>query len=1247
MSNSYNIQQLYRKAQQLKSLANTTRYQLISRIKKYNIVQEDVNNEYKNQELIKEYGKYLEKLRPDLNNIDMFKYPNINLVTKTETLTTNKSIKTKTETRESISDSWTELSTIDSTKTEITVKSDVSYDRNGSTVNSSTIYTSSTDSGIPSEYIGIVGEYVLADQYVYPDGESEATAIKRKIIKTTRNTTLTVDIVNNSVNLADHVVELLLLNDTNPNDDNKKYTFIIGVYKYSNKAFVSVDLLKVDSDYMNITELSKPIEIATDTESIVFNNVYSIHQLGDSTTFYKIESNPVGATSPTNTFKFKLVVIGDVNSFYKSAVFDLNIETTSTSSGGTTAYTINPSLNNIDVSVDRTYNGDIKSTSTIDEYVNSVGVSNSGTLTSELLMDNKTIFSFETVSAADRIFYISNQHINTRYCLWDEHVNTSFINCLIYDPERSVGLMLKVSTDNTRAYSNIELTATQVIIDEDNNTGGIDSVVVNYDKLHKMITVSYRDRIIMYSSINLLKTNGNIELNDVVIVNRHVVEIIISGAGGGSAMLKLYENNKLQPFHYMSNLEGRWLNAAVLYNGVRYFAGITSTSATPNENILTFLKSLQFDYTAIGSGFDANYNLILAKMTNNTWTKNNYSASNISTGKWHLMEKAVESYITMTNEKWKDYDGIKGLFPDVELDNNSFIRYNAIYHIWSANNASYMYFITYSRVNTTDPADPTSPTNDNVYLLVKDANQTFINDDVNVVVSSIEITDTNLMTMIIKIDSSDDIYCLRLRFSKIFERYWKDEENDKNIMNAGYVKRYHIERKLMCSGEDLNGKLISAVSIDYGDNWEGIEFENNYSGVLNGLSSYCLTKSSSAGSSLLNNHYGYLMIGVDNDEHANVFIYNKLINTWYDGFYDIFESEHFMTLSYSTTITENSYGDDDITIVITPTFNPSFVDTGYSRIQSTTELTAHDYIMNMHIEYKGKWSDMSQTYQIPFSIFDTTEGRYSYSISEGVDGLTIQLNCDNTEPKDKYKTRYFKFVEKNDDDHTIRFIDETNNKELNINLDYTVFSKLYYRNVSHLENVETSAKLTYTNIYNNYWIRLFKYNILTSLNDTKDKLIVDLVLNQPVNITLSGTVYTVEQNNYPQTLTVDASELAINSYTLTMYKKYPRIMINLEANVKYTVDLQFDKIVVVLENTSTSIMKTLYIQVGVSASSVQLPCCLNQINDTVNVYTVAKPFIFNNASAIIDEDYTLLYGSKTGIGFPITNNLYILDEVRV
>ena len=74
MLNNVNTQQLYRRALQIKSLLKSSKNTLTNRIRKYNVLESDVDENVQNYEAMKYYATHLERVRPDLMNIRLLTY---------------------------------------------------------------------------------------------------------------------------------------------------------------------------------------------------------------------------------------------------------------------------------------------------------------------------------------------------------------------------------------------------------------------------------------------------------------------------------------------------------------------------------------------------------------------------------------------------------------------------------------------------------------------------------------------------------------------------------------------------------------------------------------------------------------------------------------------------------------------------------------------------------------------------------------------------------------------------------------------------------------------------------------------------------------------------------------------------------------------------------------------------------------------------------------------------------------------
>ena len=1254
MSNSLNIQQLYRKALQIKSLANTSRNELLNRIRRYKLASEEVKDSYDNNELIKSYGMYLEKLRPNFSNESIFTYPSIDLQNEINEI-------------------------YEIIETEV--------------INMDTGEIIPEKSSTVENYIRT--DTILLNKYV-DEGVNETTETTEIIntettedLETRERTTITtkqkiIDIKTfKTVSLTGKLVTMKLLSINEP----LKCTYIVALYKYGGKLFISVNLLKIDDKYVEITELSKPLEILHDEKSILFDNLFSMNEIHDSTIF-SLATNPI-----TSFITFRVILTGDLDSFYKTVLQDIII---TPDYSDPVKQQIELDTNNRDY-YDYLYQGDVKDTAAMDDYVHSIGLSTSGTLTSELVYKVQSFFKITDGLLNTDIVYINNLHVNTIYNKWDKLINknssANYILGLIQDDEKQLRLKLTLTVDEntimTKLGSMIILLKVEPLVygidkeGEEIKNGSINDVEIDFNSLNKTISFSYRDKIILYSSYDL--TENEYIVTDYTIEDNMYKISIKCPTNSNDKLFNLYDSDDpLLPLHFISDIEGRWLSTAILYNGVRYYSGDDWKLKNPETgeyespdyqpigeypSIYTFLNSLQNDYITVALGYDANYNLCISKHENYNWTKTTFQTADLSTGKWQYIKESVESYIVDTNSKWGTYQGIKDKFPDV-VYNNSLTdkikyRYTNIFHIWSTNLNEYIYFITFNELEYNDTnINSNDDETTKVYLIIKDENKTYVSEDMKVEVDNITISDINLVTISFILDGTP--YKLKLRFSKIFERYWNND-TEKLIPNDGYVKRYHIERKLMAAGVALDGKLISAISYDYGNTWTKVNFESEKYGVINGLSNYYLTRSQALGDDtiLLNDHYGFSMIGIDTDEHAEIHIYNKVNDTWYNGLSEILATEHYFSFVYKTIITENTEtGNDDIQIILTPIYNTSFIN-DITITRYTYDENGFKGYIELSVSYVKKWAVMNTIkYRIPFIVSDET-GEYECKVKVNVDtntkNITVSLTCKDDVPISKDKTKYYKFTESDKLDEFI-FTEKSTNQLITLKLDYNIFSKKYYR--YNTELMTGTSLLKQTKIFNNYWIKLYNYTINSNIDNNTNIITVDLVLNQTVPVQLEDLTYTINQTNYNQLIGLNLDSIPSDTdkskIEATKYKQYPRIIINPFQGFNYDISVSFevlyDRIYVKVKGRETEdsepIEQEFYIYVILYDNNIedednkQVSCCLNMTQNSIDVFTVAQPFAFNDSNFIIKDDYTLFYNSEFTIGIPITNNLYILDKVR-
>ena len=1215
MLNNVNTQQLYRRALQIKSLLKSSKNTLTNRIRKYNVLESDVDENVQNYEAMKYYATHLERVRPDLMNIRLLNY--------------------------------------------------------GS------------------------GYYTQASLNPYPSNNDDEEEDK---------------IIHVDLDLNGKLVLMRLVSGTyitsNPPTATEK-TYLISVYQYGGRTLISVDLIIDGAKYKQFDEnkLSDAKELYTTTtestgtetktvyHSIPFSNIVSINARGKSIIFEECDENDSNTTT-NNEIKSKFIITGDASSFFKSVSFNLTIDMTA----ATDFYTID----DVEIISDYMYRGDVKDTSTLDNVVSLVGVSHDGFLVDELIHPTLTFFRLYA-SLDDVIFFINNIHVNSQCVKWDTPTTTDqpleSISCDIIDKQNDIMMKPTLQVNTASVYDNnsifsLNLNPKNYGTEDKPDYGNVDlnTVKVLVNTYDKTISVKYLDQIILYMSCNILYVS-NSELS----YSRTGWTYYFSlSNGSGTSIEKRFElingENKAFQTHFSSKIPGRWLGASLLYNGVRYFKNYDSINSIEP---LEFLNSLQNDYVTVAAGYTSDYNLIIANLKEFEWDDPTVITS-LPKAKWHLIHKNIENYVVNTGQPWNQYikqgqyDKPAEDWITTDANNNAIVVgiCTHIYHVWSALENSYLFVCIYEAKDTGD-----------LTLIIKNAEGTeFVSKKDNCEVLNSTISDNNLLTL--KVSLGGKKYYLRFRFSKIYERYWQsDDEEVRFAENSGFARSTRIERKLMVAGEDLNSQFVSAVSLDYGKSWEQVDFDVNNKDEINGkltdISNYIITRPDSYQTTLLNDHYGYAMLGVDNNNHGKLFVYNKLLNKWYNGFENILTPQKFMEFSFTTILPEpdetkspeisiivKAKNDDDVGL-----FNSRMVkDITFKPVSVSS--SASSFICKIDFVDTSSWASMDSNIIIPFTFTDSS-GHYKVSLSfddtagtnenEEIESkqLKIKISVEETQTtqsttgtsqKQKYEFAHKADLREgndNDDPYTFKFTDYANDYYLKLHLDLTAFQQTYYETNYLMEQTEdddgnTYNKLVGAEISNDYWIRDHDYNFNTSFANDGQSFIVDIDLNQFSTAAVYSSSYTVVNNEYDYQMFDASSDQTI---TCSVYKQYPRITYQL-TNPMTKCTLDKDNIIIdyntvefqfILSNKETQTTQTVNLKLTFNISKaiepakiIEVPCCVNWNKSTssLSIYHLAAPFSLVDSHIIIQDNYTLFYTPNMAIAYPITNNLYLMDELR-
>ena len=633
------------------------------------------------------------------------------------------------------------------------------------------------------------------------------------------------------------------------NDDN----YVVAVYKSGGKVLISVDKIPTTG---NIKHLSQPKELQdAEGNSIAFNMFHGI---------FEITSGNVYDSSAVDV-KRRLVVIGETNTFYRSVEFSLSIDDDDSFD-----------ISDVKVLIDMLYNNPIKDNSHVDSLINSVSVSNNGTLANEILTPSPNYLKLSD-DFGDMLF-VSFHTMNNQYSAWLNEINDGcIIGYVVCDSSTIVEIKIESITPETTTSSNVRFSLT-LTTDED-KSDVINDFVLHFDENNKLFSLYYKNTPLFYSSICLVIANP-ISFSYMPAITNDTEKKWIFVIGYETQINDRYsltmkrDENKLLPFRFVSDLAATWSGSVIMYNGVRYSENIYTMSETVeqlrNDRILFFLSSIENDYVPIATGYDSSGNFVAARLTDDDLNWNYIvKATNMKKAKWTHLTQSVERYTINVNKDWSSYPEVD---PDDEND-----KCELIIFVWSPHHNSYFKIIIFNSksVHMYDEVNEYVKPTDNVKYVSHDLSR-----------------DANLILLKLQCDNNE--ISLRLRFSKIYERTETDT-----------VRRYDIERKLLTIGE-TNEAIVSAYSTDYGKTWNEIEdLALINGGNVSDVIPIHLPKDSA--NSLLNDYYGFLML-VNMSDNGVIYYYNKTNNKWNNVLDGLFTSNDAQTVdvNYTTNIDNNN-----------------------------------------------------------------------------------------------------------------------------------------------------------------------------------------------------------------------------------------------------------------------------------------------------------------------------------------------------
>lgn len=1029
---------------------------------------------------------------------------------------------------------------------------------------------------------------------------------------------------------------------------------IIGVYKQGEKILISYDKIE---DVKKSQQLGTPVELKYKNESISFNEINDIYRINTSSNFEE-----------TNDSLIDLFVVGNAESIFKLVCFQLTIDEND-----------EWQIQNVNIAVDYSYNSNIRDIEVIDDMVNVIGVSYTGMITNEMLLNSKSHFTLS--SSNGNIFTINNFHINSCVNIWNNQT------CRIHDPQKlnnDIEFSLKVSDDSIGAlYSTcrFDLIIKQRMDGLNHNLNLSDIVNIDVNYSNKTIACNYDGKIILYMSICpsqplcmtlKLKKHTRAISEEKILIEQLQYEIKFDNIDSmpKSFTLNIGENKLL--FHNSADLKGEWCGSAIMYDGLRYFE---------TSDIDEFFKSFQNDYTIVSSGYDTNNNLLIASMANMKWNIVNYSGCN-GIAKWTSLTQSVEQYVSTPNKNWAGYDDV----PD-DVENEKCV---SIIHVWSPHKNSYIKFFIWESGNIK-------------YLTIKDKDVEFVNMSNQIEIVNIKrYGEPNLIELQLRyfINNVDELY-LRLRFSKIYDR-----------TNDDKVKITKIERKLLCAGMNKDDEIVSVFSTDYGETWNAIYDNKEMKGPIADCCNYSL-KSNKLSENLAIGHYGFIINAND------LYAYNKKSNAWQSimSDYTINDEENVSIMNISKTT------EDEMNInVKMPT--DGFITLKPKTIQRSEEDSKIIYTLTTEIEFKEDWcSSMNGDYEIKYiveGLFDDEDYNFDgmvvanniiFNVSRKSSNQFIirknneDMNCfgfdfiskttvingesekliDSThsaEPTSDEehistnvellpKTEYYYISDETDPStgtQTIVFaeynqiqtktitnsngqdvivswvgVQKTTTKEikkhLKITPDFSVLDKmgLIYRSVNDKYNEPTE-----TVIYKYNMRRLFAYDVRISHDEMNNDDIVDLLLNQTETAKLNENVYTINgPNNYEQEISInDINE----HYEIEMsnWRQFPRIIVKNNKGVQVlNIDNKIvfksnDEIIFIIDITINENGKKLMTKNYLLSNSESTQLIINQLSPS---------FTLENKLLSINDNYLICYDKESAVIFDLTSNAFLFDEV--
>ena len=1095
--------------------------------------------------------------------------------------------------------------------------------------------------------------------------------------------------------------------------------YIVAAYKFRNELYISIELLYKDNEYINIEprydRALNPINVsdylAAGTVHFEMNDVYDI-------LITKAEE------LDENTDRFEIYAVCSLNGTYQAArikylLFNLTNHVVS--------------VDNVDflLASDIQYRGSINDVSMFDNLISTIGVSNTGYLISEDLIPTDCFFVLQNSgSATNDYWYLDVVYFNTTLGKWVQNMgeypklesieyiwrsdemktwkvnNPTTHEMVIKSCYYKYKLVIKPDLSTTvvsgQRICNIEfhlhrLTpagaySSDAMIDEIIDISTYVNVVV--DDTDKLVKVYFNGDMILYGSLNpqstqIVNMNYTTQKYSQDVIAYGTISISVINPVNGDFVFRV-DPEYSYPIHYITKLTGQWNSICFFYDGMSYSSIADDKDAGDQSDLFkedlgyAFLTSVKGNYVNIAVGYDSSKQLLVAECNKCEWKQLICEGEVIEHVEWSNTYKTLETYVVRTSTLWSDINTMKDVAENMLCDEILYVKS-------SVKNGDVMVYVVNEYENSEHTGDVV-----NKYITMIDADGLVIfNMQPITSISHTDKNKVNIETDYAFKNTGTQHYSFNFRYHTKYTRYIEDGKE--------YAEQTKAIKKL-CAIGNKDGTICSILSEDNGKSWHIINYGDDLgrSIVSANINSYELLRSIELDQSLLiNDSFGYLLVGSDKWNHLIIEAYNNLSNQWENPFNDLLNSGSVLDLKYDVDCTLENHN-VVVRVDIIPTTNDSFITYKDIQISYSTGFFLNCDLMDI------VWTGGFKLHKLPMTINAKTNDK-SYSFSLDIEYTTIIL----TRPaaSDEQEKYMYCIVDKQYSDETgllaitiniynkSDIVESNIGGEITITIDFTPFKKDYwytnikteyvYANTQNVDIDETkedgiieryipkdSDDIIGNRVSNVFWRSLFNCTITRGNSIIPGRQTFYWDANQtisPLSAEMNDSVLVFTFNKYVYKI---ECELILDPEMPSALRDTWGLETSLYNNAAH-IELHCDStipVVVITEEPgfhemsyyinceypvhgSSDVVK--YINTVNMIFTLQkvdetetIPCSISYTSASysvasVDVYTVIPRIeALDNTKIACKNNVMVLYDKNNVVDIPMTNNLFILEKVR-